>query len=211
MLMAQSIESGLVSNAANGDLDAFNQLVLTYQDVVYYHAFNLLGDPDWAEDVTQESFLKAFQKLNDFRGGSFRAWVLKIATNTSYDLYRRKNRHPTRPLHPITDDGEEIESPAWLADPAVSVEKTVQQNEENKDLYRMLDELPAAYRSVIALVDVYEMDYAEAAEVLHVPIGTLKSRLARARMRMQEKLRGAQHDCVTSRMETRADVCFGVR
>ncbi|HET9915047.1 MAG TPA: sigma-70 family RNA polymerase sigma factor [Anaerolineales bacterium] len=209
--MAQSIESGLVSKAANGDLDAFNQLVLTYQDILYNHALNLLGDPDWAEDVTQESFLKAFQKLNDFRGGSFRAWVLKITTNTSYDLYRRKNRHPTRPLHPVTDDGEEIESPAWLADPAVSVEKTVQQNEENKDLYRMLDELPAAYRSVIALVDVYEMDYAEAAEVLHVPIGTLKSRLARARMQMQEKLRGAQHNSVTSRMETKADVCFGMR
>lgn len=211
MLMAQSIESGLVSNLMNGDMDAFNQLVLTYQDVVYYHAFYLLGDRAWAEDVTQESFLKAFQKINGFRGGSFRAWMLRIVANTSYDLHRRKNRHPTQPLNPITDDGDEVESPAWLADPALSVEKTVQQNEESKDLYRMLDELPAAYRGVITLVDLYEMDYAEAAESLHVPIGTIKSRLARARMQMQEKLRGAQHDRVTSRMETRADVCFGVR
>lgn len=211
MLMAQSIESGLVSNAMNGDPDAFNQLVLTYQDVVYCHAFSLLGDRAWAEDVTQESFLKAFQKINDFRGGSFRAWMFRIVTNTSYDLCRRKNRHPTQPLHPVTDDGDEVESPAWLADPALSVEKTVQQNEENKDLYRMLDELPAAYRSVITLVDLYEMDYAEAAESLHVPIGTIKSRLARSRMQMQEKLRGAQHDRVTSRMGTGADVCFGMR
>jgi RNA polymerase sigma-70 factor (ECF subfamily) len=210
MLMAQSFESGLVSNAMNGDLDAFNQLVLTYQDVVYYHAFNLLGDRVWAEDVTQESFLKAFQKINDFRGGSFRAWVLKITTNASYDLHRRRNRHPTQPLHPVTDDGEEVESPAWLVDPALPVEKTVQQNEENKDLYRMLDELPAAYRSVIALVDVYEMDYAEAAEVLHVPIGTLKSRLARARLQMKEKLRYAECDYAASRIENRSQVCFGI-
>src|SRR4030043_149192 len=99
MLVAQSFEYGLVTNAVNGDLDAFNQLVLTYQDILYNHALNLLGDPHWAEDVTQESFLKAFRKLSDFRGGSFRAWMLKIATNTSYDLYRRKNRHPTQPLH----------------------------------------------------------------------------------------------------------------
>jgi RNA polymerase sigma-70 factor (ECF subfamily) len=75
----------------------------------------------------------------------------------------------------------------------------------------MLDELPVAYRGVITLIDLYEMDYAEAAESLHVPIGTIKSRLARARIQMQEKLRGAQHDRVTSRMETRADVCFGIR
>ena len=211
MLMAQSIENGLVSNATNGDPDAFNQLVLTYQDVVYCHAFSLLGDRAWAEDVTQESFLKAFQKINGFRGGSFRAWMLRIVANTSYDLHRRRNRHPTQRLHPVTDDRDEVDSPAWLAEPALSVEKTVQQNEESKDLYRMLDELPAAYRGVITLVDLYEMDYAEAAESLHVPIGTIKSRLARSRMQMQEKLRGAQHDRVTSRMETRADVCFGVR
>ena len=211
MLMAQSIESGLVSNAMNGDPDAFNQLVLTYQDIVYCHAFSLLGDRAWAEDVTQESFLKAFQKINGFRGGSFRAWMLRIVANTSYDLHRRRNRHPTQRLHPVTDDGDEVESPAWLADPAISVEKTVQQNEESKDLYRMLDELPAAYRSAITLIDLYEMDYAEAAESLHVPIGTIKSRLARSRMQMQEKLRGAQHDRVTSRMGTGADVCLGMR
>lgn len=209
--MAQSLECGLVSRAANGDLDAFNQLVLTYQDIVYYHAFNLLGDHAWAQDVTQESFLKAFQKINDFHGGSFRAWMFRIVTNTSYDLYRRKNRHPTQPLHPVTDDGDEVESPAWLADPAASVEKNIQQREENEAFYRVLDELPASYRSVIALVDMYEMDYAEAAEALHVPIGTIKSRLARARMQMQEKLRGAQHDHTTGKMETRADVYFGMR
>lgn len=188
MLATQSFEHGLVFNATNGNLDAFNQLVLDYQDIVYNHVYHLLGDHDWAEDVTQESFIKAYQKLDDYRGGSFRAWVLRIATNASYDLFRRASRHPTQPLYPVTDDGEEVESPAWLVDPASSVEKTVQQKEDDEDLYRMLNELPLAYRSVILLVDVYEMDYAEVAEALHLPIGTVKSRLARARMQMKEKI-----------------------
>lgn len=188
MLATQSFERGLVFNATNGDLDAFNQLVLTHQDIVYNHVYHLLGDPDWAEDVTQESFIKAYQKMDDYRGGSFRAWMLRIATNASYDLYRRASRHPTQPLYPVNDDGEEVGSPAWLVDPASSVEKTVQQKEDDEDLYRMLNELPLAHRSVILLVDVYEMEYAEVAEALHLPMGTVKSRLARARMQMKEKL-----------------------
>ena len=191
MLATQSFEHGLVFNATNGNLDAFNQLVLDYQDIVYNHVYHLLGDPDWAEDVTQESFIKAYQKLDDFRGGSFRAWMLRIATNASYDLYRRASRHPTQPLYPVNDDGEDVESPAWLVDPASSVEKTVQQKEDDEDLYRMLNELPLAYRSVILLVDVYEMDYAEVAEALHLPMGTVKSRLARARIEMRNKLLAA--------------------
>lgn len=188
MLAAQSFEQGLAFNPTNDNLDAFNQLVLTHQDVVYHHVYNLIGDPDRAEDVTQESFIKAYQKLDDYRGGSFRAWVLRIATNASYDLFRRTSRHPTLPIYPITDDSEEVESPSWLVDPAASVEKTVQQKEDDEALYRMLNELPLAYRTVITLVDVYEMNYAEVAEALHLPIGTVKSRLARARMQMKEKL-----------------------
>lgn len=188
MLATQSFEQGLVSHATNGNLDAFNQLVLTHQDIVYNHVYHLLGDPAWAEDVTQESFIKAYQKLDDYRGGSFRGWVLKIATNASYDFYRRASRHPTRPLYPVSDDGEEVESPAWLVDTTGSVEKSVQQKEDGEELYRMLNELPLAFRSVILLVDVYEMDYAEVAETLNLPLGTVKSRLARARMQMKEKL-----------------------
>jgi RNA polymerase sigma-70 factor, ECF subfamily len=197
MLATQSFEHGLVFNATNGNLDAFNQLVLDNQDIVYNHVYHLLGDPDWAEDVTQESFIKAYQKLDACRGGSFRAWMLRIATNTSYDFYRRTSRRPTRPLYPVSDDGEEIESPAWLVDPTGSVEKTVQQKEDDEDLYRMLNELPLAYRSVILLVDVYEMDYADAAEALHLPMGTVKSRLARARIEMRNKLRAATNISVT--------------
>ena len=184
-------EQALVALAANGDLDAFNQLVLTYQNMAYHHAFAMLGDPDQAEDATQESFIKAFQAIRGFRGGSFRGWLLKIVTNSTYDMLRKSRRHPTQPLFPVDEDGEESESPAWLADPNTSVQKSVEQNEFSKDIYEVLDELPAAYRSVLMLVDVHELDYMEAAEALKIPIGTVKSRLARARLKMQERLKGS--------------------
>jgi len=181
-------EMALVGKAVQGDLDSFNQLVLAYQGIAYNHALSILGDCPQAEDVTQEGFMKAFQYINHFRGGSFRAWLLKIVTNTAYDHLRRSRRQPATPLFPEDEHGNEIESPLWLADPALSLEAIVEHNELMDYVQQMLDELPGVYRSVINLVDMYELDYKEAAEVLKVPIGTVKSRLARGRLQMREKL-----------------------
>ena len=183
-------EGLLVKEAVNGDLDAFNQLVLHYQNLAYSHAYGLLGDRDSAEDAVQESFINAFQAMKGYRGGSLRSWLLKIVTNCAYDLLRRSYRHPTQRLYPEDENGEEAESPRWLVDPASSVQETVEQHELSRNLYKTLDELPEVFRSVLTLIDVNELDYVEAAEVLGVPIGTVKSRLARARMQMKKKLRG---------------------
>lgn len=184
-------EDALVRMAAMGDLDAFNQLVLIYQDMTYNHARALLGDPDLAEDAAQEGFVKAFQAMHSYRGGSFRGWLLKIVTNAAYDILRKSHRHPTQPLFPEDETGEEIESPAWLTDSNASVQDAVEQNELAKDIYKMLDELPDVYRSVITLIDLYELDYTEAARILKTSLGTIKSRLARARSLMQKKLKGS--------------------
>jgi RNA polymerase sigma-70 factor, ECF subfamily len=186
----KDMEEMWVQQAVQGDLEAFNQLVLNYQDMAYSHARALLSDPDSAEDAVQDSFIKAFQSLRGFRGGSFRGWLLRIVTNSAYDMLRRSGRRPTQPLFPEGDDGEEIESPAWLADPNASVQETVERDEENKRLYQLLDELPEVYRSVLTLIDLHELDYLEAAEALKVPIGTIKSRLARARLKMKQKVVG---------------------
>lgn len=185
----KDMEEIWVRQAMQGDLEAFNQMVLDHQDMAYHHALALLGDPASAEDAVQESFIKAFQNLGGFRGGSFRGWLLKIVTNSAYDMLRRSKRRPTQPLFPEGEDGDGIESPAWLADPNASVQETVERDEESKRLYQLLDELPEVYRSVLTLIDLYELDYLEAAETLMVPIGTIKSRLARARLQMQAKLR----------------------
>ena len=181
-------EKDLIAQAANGDLDAFNQLVLQYQDIAYHHAYALLGDHAQAEDATQESFIKAFQALNTFRGISFRAWLLKIVTNSAYDLMRRAQRHPTQALYPEDENGEEVESAAWLVDHSSDVQNIVEAHELSRQIYQALDELPEAFRSVLTLIDLNGMDYTEAAEVLGVPLGTVKSRLARARLQMQGKL-----------------------
>ncbi|HJR82236.1 MAG TPA: sigma-70 family RNA polymerase sigma factor [Anaerolineales bacterium] len=192
-------EQTLLHQATKGDLEAFNQLVLQYQNMAYNHAYALLGNPDQAEDAVQESFIKAFQAMNGFRGGSFRGWLLKIVTNSAFDWLRRSQRHPMQPLFPEDENGEEIESPVWIADPAASVQDRVEEDELSKKIYELLDELPDVYRSVLTLIDIHELDYAEAAEALRVPIGTVKSRLARARLQMQKKLRGSfvtAYDCL---------------
>lgn len=172
-------EDELVAMASKGDSNAFNQLVVIYQNIAYNHAYALIGNPDRADDITQESFIKAFRNISRFRGDSFRSWLLRIVTNTSYDLFRRFRIHPEQSLFPMDANNEEME-PTWLADPAVSVERTVEYNEDVKRLYQVLDELPTIYRSVIILIDLYELDYKEAARILKIPLGRIKSRLARA-------------------------------
>ena len=79
-------EENLISLASEGDLDAFNQLVLMHQNLAYHHAYAILGDLALAEDAEQDSFIRAFQSMAGFRGGSFRAWILKIVTNSAYDM-----------------------------------------------------------------------------------------------------------------------------
>ena len=181
-------DENLVKIAMQGDLEAFNQLVLRYQDVTYHHAYAILRDCASAEDATQDSFIRAFKSLAGFRGDSFRAWILKIVTNAAYDTLRRLKRHPIQSLFPEDEFGAEIEFPAWLVDPALSVENIVEQAEFFTYLSRLLAELPEGYRAVLTLIDVYEFDYAEAAQILNVPMGTVKSRLARARFQISRKL-----------------------
>lgn len=183
----------LVLNALRGDLDAFNQLVMNYQDIAFGYANFFVGDPDLAEDITQESFIKAFQKISSFHGGSFRAWLLKIVTNTSYDRLRQIRRNRTFSLNAEDENGEEFDSLPWFIDQTASVEESVQRKEETQHLYHLLGELPAGYRSVITLIDLYEFDYTEAAEILHIPLGTLKSRLARARSHLRDTFQHTRH------------------
>jgi RNA polymerase sigma-70 factor (ECF subfamily) len=181
-------EEQLIRQAVSGDLDAFNELVLMHQDMAYNHAHAISGDSNVAEDATQESFIKAFQALKSFRGGSFRGWLLRIVTNTVYDLLRRSSKHPAQPLFPEDEFGEEVESAPWLEDPSASVQEAIENRELSATLQTLLDELPDVYRTVINLIDVQELDYEEAAQALKVPLGTVKSRLARARLQMQKKL-----------------------
>jgi RNA polymerase sigma-70 factor (ECF subfamily) len=183
-------ESGLIKDALNGDLNAFNRLVLAYQDMLYYQAYRMMGEAQAAEDVTQEAFISAFKKLRQYRGGSFKSWLLRIVTNACYDELRRRKRRPTSPLEPENEYGEEIDSPRWMTDPSESPEEAAERADLSRALQDCLDELPPDFRAVVVLVDVQGLDYSETAETIGTPLGTIKSRLARARSRLRECLQG---------------------
>lgn len=191
--VTQQDENDLITAASNRSLDAFNELVLNHQDMIYNHAYAILRDPASAEDVTQDTFIKAFEKLNGFRGGTFRSWLMKIATNSAYDMLRRSKRRPTQPLFPEDENGGELESARWLVDQSVSVQESVEQNELSKHIAGLLEELPDVYRTILIMIDMNDFDYAEAANALRIPLGTVKSRLARARLQMGKKLRDTKN------------------
>ncbi|MBI5824892.1 MAG: sigma-70 family RNA polymerase sigma factor [Chloroflexi bacterium] len=183
-------ETSLIHSAQNGDLDAFNTLILHYQDSVFNTAVRILGDDDAAEDAAQEAFISAFRSIKSFRGGSFKAWILRTVTNACYDELRRQKRRPTTPLEPETRDGEEMDSPKWLADPHMTPAQKSEADELEHAIQHCLNELPTDFRTVVVLADIQGMDYSEVAAVAQAPLGTIKSRLARARLRLRECLRG---------------------
>ncbi len=183
-------ENALIQDARQGDLDAFNRLILAYQDRVYSQAYRILGEPQAADDATQEAFISAYKNLRSFRGGSFRAWLLRIVTNACYDELRRRKRRPTTSLEPLDDSGEEIESPRWVADPGELPEDDLLRAELGQAIQHCLEKLSPDFRVVVVLVDVQGLDYLEAASVIGKPLGTVKSRLARARNQMRDCLQG---------------------
>ncbi|HEY3312114.1 MAG TPA: sigma-70 family RNA polymerase sigma factor [Anaerolineales bacterium] len=183
-------EPALIREAQEGDLNAFNSLVLAYQDALYNTALRIMGDDSLAADATQDAFISAFRSLNSFRGGSFKAWLMRTVTNACYDELRRQKRRPTIPLEPSNDDDEEIESPRWLADSSMSPAEKFEADELEHAIQHCLENLPADFRTVVVLADIQGMDYAEVAVAARVPLGTIKSRLARARLRLRECLQG---------------------
>jgi len=176
-------EQTLIRAAQRGDLEAFNQLVLSYQDFLFRVAMNILGDEDIAGDATQQAFLSAFRNLKMFRGGSLRSWLSRITVNACYDELRRIARNKDISLQVYDQDGEEMEASSWLTDPGASPEEQA----ERSDLVD-LEALPEHYRLVAQLVDVEGLSYEEAADVLDLPTGTIKSRLARARDALRTSL-----------------------
>lgn len=183
-------EANLIQEARRGDLDSFNRLVLAYQDMVYYQAYRVIGEQAAAEDAAQEAFISAYKNMSSYHGGSFKAWLLRIVTNACYDELRRRKRRPTTPLEPLDQDDEEVESPTWLADTGESPEETLERLDLGDAIQDCLQALPDDFRTVTVLVDVQGMDYQEAAQVIGSPVGTVKSRLARARLRLRDCLQG---------------------
>ena len=176
-------DATLVERSRNGDLEAFNQIVRRYQLRVYNLAARILGDRTAAEDVAQDTFVSAYKALARFRGGSLRAWLLRIASNLCYDRLRSAKRRPEQSLD------EAMESPGFHVpsrDP--SPEQQAISREIHDHVQRAILELPFDQRNTIMLVDVQGLSYQEAADAMDVSMGTVKSRLSRARAAVRDAL-----------------------
>ena len=183
-------EQALIGLARRGDLDAFNRLVLAYQNMAYNLAYRMIGEDASAQDAAQNAFLSAYRNLASYRGGSFKAWVMRMVTNACYDELRRRHRHPETSLEPQVEGEDEMESPSWLADDGPSPEESLERAQLEQAIQRCLGSLPDDFRVVVVLVDVEGLDYDEVSTAIGKPLGTIKSRLARARLKLRTCLQG---------------------
>ncbi|MGI6208495.1 MAG: RNA polymerase sigma factor [Anaerolineae bacterium] len=180
-----STDLELASLAQQGNLRAFNLLVERYQTLVYNITYRIAGNPDLANDATQEALILAYRKIGQFRGGSFRAWLARIATNCAYDQLRSRRRHNSTS---IEDMVEEEDRAPQLVDNGVSPEEAVLATELSEAINSAVLTLPPDQRSVLVLVDFNQLNYDEAAAALGISLGTVKSRLSRARAKVREAL-----------------------
>jgi len=183
-------EEQLIARSQRGDVHAFNQLVLHYQQTLYSVVFRMLGDPDTAADVTQDAFLAAFKGISSFRGGSsFRAWLLRVGSNMACDYWRRTRRHPAESLEGLTAE-DETHAPSVLnALATTGVEGNPEDILLNQELQaliqRGLEELPLEQRVAVVLCDVEGLSYEEVAATTQTSLGTVRSRISRGRARLR--------------------------
>ena len=184
-------ERRLVEVAQRGDVESFNELVRLFEGRVYNICYRMLGDADSAADAAQDAFLSAFRNLRSFRGGSFRSWMLRIATNTSYDVLRVRKRRPSVSLD-IEADDESASSPLQIADTAESPDDFAQRRELAAAIQHGLTALPDEQRIVLILSDIQGLAYEEIAQITNSNLGTVKSRLSRGRARLREVLKAGE-------------------
>jgi RNA polymerase sigma-70 factor (ECF subfamily) len=181
-------EASLIAAAQKGQVDAFNELVLVYQQQVYNLAYRIMGDPASAADAAQEAFISAFENIDRFRGGSFKSYLLRIVTNGCYDELRRRKRRPAISFEDFGEEVDEEANPA-LINEGEGPEAYAERQEMSRVIQAGIETLPADQRITLALCDVQGLSYQEIAEVTGVALGTVKSRLARARGKMRDYLR----------------------
>ena len=163
----------------------FENLIDEYGRLVLNVAIRILGDADAAADATQDAFISAFKAIRKFRGGSFKAWMLRIVTNACYDQLRVKQRRPTDSLDDLMIEQDHVRH---LRDPAEQPDEALERHQLNQVIQAGIGTLPAEQRIVVVLSDVQGLSYQEIAEVAGLSLGTVKSRLSRGRARVRDYL-----------------------
>lgn len=184
-------DEALLSSSLEGNLVAFDLLVDRYYERLYGYLIRFLKDSDTAEDLLQETFLRVWRKRAEFKNiASFSTWIYTIAGNLARSEWRRRKRWRMLRIGPSRNDEEAaIELPDAGIGPDLIVENRVAIEELTKEVHK----LPDRYREVVILRDIQGMTYEEIAGIVQVPVGTVKSRLNRGRLILQEKL-GKWHE-----------------
>ena len=175
-------EEDLIARSRDGDVDAFNQIVDMYQRPLYNMALRMLGDAPAAEDATQDAFFSAFRNIGRFKGGNLKSWLFTIAANACRDVLRSRKVRRTESL-----DAEDV-----TIDPPSSTESPEDyavRREMGQSIQQGLDSIPHDQRLAVVLIDVQGFGYEEAAGVMGISVGTVKSRLSRGRARVRDFLR----------------------
>jgi RNA polymerase sigma-70 factor (ECF subfamily) len=178
-------EQALIEAARKGDARAFNQLVMLYQSMAYNVAYRILGNADAAADATQDAFISAFKAMRKFRGGSFKAWILRIVTNACYDQLRSKQRRPTDSLDDLPVEQDHV---SYMHDQSEQPDEYVERRELNQVIQRGILALPPDQRVVLILSDVQGLSYDEIVQATGLSLGTVKSRLSRGRAKLRDQL-----------------------
>lgn len=177
----------IVSRARGGDLSTFHELVDRHQSAVFNVVLRTVNDPESAEDITQDAFVRAWKSLSQFRGGNVRGWLMRIAINRAYDTLRSQKRKPSTSL----DELEYESVPRWSTQTSAAEqpETFVDRNALATVLEQVLARLPDDQRTAVLLVDMQGFSYQEAAGIMGVAPGTIKSRMSRARAKLRQDLR----------------------
>ncbi len=176
-------EQTLLQASKKGDAGAFNRLVEHYQTSIYNVALRMVGESATAEDITQETFVSAYRALHTFSAGNFRAWLFRIATNACRDHLRSAQVRRNTSLDAL------VENPSFSVQSEMETpEEYTVRRELSSFIQKSLSTLPTDQRMVLILVDIQAFSYEEAARVLKTPVGTVKSRLSRAREAMRAEL-----------------------
>jgi RNA polymerase sigma-70 factor (ECF subfamily) len=189
----RSIEEdrALISRVQRGDAAAFNDLIVKYERIVFNFAYRLTHNYDDASDIAQDSFLRAYNAIASFRGDSaFSTWIFRITTNVFLDDRKKRKAHPQQSLDEFASQEEQREG-MQVVDPSPTPEQIVTLNERQRTLVRAIQSLPEHQKAMVVMYHLHQKSYEEIAEILDLPIGTVKSRLNRARLALKENLKAS--------------------
>ncbi|MGA1196302.1 MAG: sigma-70 family RNA polymerase sigma factor [Candidatus Latescibacterota bacterium] len=184
-------DAEILAEVAAGDIDAYGKIVGRYRGRLYNFVFRFVSDRETAEDIVQETFLRAFRKRKEYRAiANFSTWLFTIAGNLAKSELRRRKRWRLFSLHRDDDS----ESGMELPDETYRPDKVAESSLADDQIHDAIASLPENYRQVILLRDVEGMAYQEIAEIVDCPVGTVKSRVNRARLKLQQKLKNEGRD-----------------